>query len=131
MTDRPFGVALIAILIGIDAILQLLAALAFFGVSSVGFFSTSYVGPAAVLMMLGILMLLVGIVEMIVAVSMWHLEKWTWMLAVIIAWISVVFDFIAAFVGTQTWGMALVSMIVPVIVLFYMYMSNVQKAFGR
>lgn len=130
MKERPFGVALIAILIGIEAVLNVLAALAFMGVSAVGFFATVN-GPAAVLMLMAIVVLAIGVIELIVAVSMWHMERWTWMLTVIISWISILFDFIGGIAGTTTWGMSFLSMVIPVIVLIYFYQPGVQKAFGR
>lgn len=131
MKNRPFGVSLIAILIGIEAVLQILSALALFGISTVGIFETPYYGAATAIMIIGIVALLIGIVELVVSASMWSMEGWTWVLTVIICWIDIVFDIINAFVNAQTFGATILSLIIPVIVLIYFYQSNVRKEFGK
>lgn len=131
MQNRPFGVALISIIVAIEAIFQILAALAMFGLSTAGFFTTTYAGASAVIMAIGIIALVVGIIELVVAAGMWSMESWTWVLAVIISWIDVVFDIVGAFVNSQSFAATLVSIIVPVIVLIYFYQPGVRKAFGR
>jgi len=131
MQNRPFGVALISIIVAIEAIFQILAALAMFGLSTAGFFTTTYTGASAVIMAIGIIALVVGIIELVVAAGMWSMESWTWVLAVIISWIDVVFDIVGAFVNSQSFAATLVSIIVPVIVLIYFYQPGVRKAFGR
>lgn len=131
MQNRPFGVALVSIIIAIEAILQILAALAMFGLSTAGFFATPYVGAATVVLAIAVIALVIGIIELVVAAAMWSLEGWAWILTVIICWIDVVFDIINAFVNAQTFAATLVSLIIPVVVLIYFYQPGVRKAFGR
>ena len=131
MQNRPWGVALISILVGIEAILQIIAGLALFGMTSFALFSTPYTGAVTVILVIGVIALIIGIVELVVASAMWSMERWAWILTVIICWIDLVFDIINAFVNAQTFGAALLSMIIPLIVLIYFYQDNVRKAFGK
>lgn len=131
MKDRPLGIAIIGILVAIEAILQILACLALFGVSTVGLFATPFTGPMAALLALSSIALIIGIVELVVASGLWSMEKWAWVVAVIVLWIDVVFDVIGGIIQTQSWGAVLLSLIIPVIVLIYMYMPGVRKVFDK
>jgi len=131
MKNRPFGLAIIAILVGIEAVIQILASLALFGVSTVGLFATPYTGPMAAVLALSSLALIIGIIELAVASGLWTMEKWAWVIATIVLWIDVVFDVIAGIIKTQSWTAVLVSLIIPVIVLIYLYMPGVRKVFDK
>ncbi|MCL5795376.1 MAG: hypothetical protein M1338_03385 [Patescibacteria group bacterium] len=131
MKTRPFGVALIAILVAIEAILQILASLAMFGVSSFGLFITPYTGAAAALLIIASVALIIGVIELVVASGLWSMEKWAWIVAVAVTWIDLVFDVIGGFVNSQSWSAVFASIIIPVIVLIYLYQGGVQKAFNR
>lgn len=115
----------------IEAIFQILAALALMGISMMGLFATPYIGASVALTVLGVIAIIIGLIELAVGSGMWALEKWAWVVAVIVCWIDVVFDVIGGFAGVQSWGAVFVSMIIPVLVLVYLYQSSVQKAFGR
>lgn len=128
---RTFGIALISIVVAIEAIFQILAALAMFGLSTAGFFTTPYTGVAGVILAIGILTLVIGIVELVVAAGMWSMEYWTWMLAVIICWIDIIFDIIGGFIYTQTFAATVVSMIIPLIVLIYFYQPKIRQLFVK
>ncbi len=131
MKTRPFGVALIAILVAIEAILQILAALAMFGVSTFGIFITPYIGVAAALFVIAGVALIIGIIELVVASGLWSMEKWAWTVAVAVVWIDLVFDAIGGFVNSQSWAAVFASIIIPVVVLIYLYQNGVRKAFER
>jgi len=131
MKERPFGVSLIAVLIIIEAIFQIIAALAMMGISMIGFFATPYIGASVALTVFGVIAIIVGLIQLAVGSGMWSLEKWAWIFAVVVLWIDVIFDILGGFAGVQSWGAALVSMIIPVIVLIYLYSEGVRKAFGR
>ena len=130
MKERPFGLSLIAILVVVEAILQILAALALFGLSLAGIFTIVYAGPGLVALMLGIIALIVGIVELAVGMGLWSMEKWAWVVTIIVVWIDLIFDIIGGIAGTMTFSSTLISMIIPVIVLIYLYQGNIRKLFG-
>jgi len=131
MKDRPLGLSIISILVGIEAILQILASLALFGLSVAGMFTVTYAGPGLVLLILGLIILIVGIVELAVAMGLWSGEKWAWTVTMIVVWIDIVFDIIGGFVGTQSFTATIVSMILPLIVLIYMYQGGIRKLFDK
>ena len=129
MKDRPFGVTFIAILLSVEAIFQIIAALALFGVSIAGFFTTSYTGAATVIFALGTVSLMVGVIELAVSAGFFSMAKWAWVVAVMVAWIDVVFDVINGLAQAQSFSAVLISMIIPVVVLVYLYQKNIRKLF--
>lgn len=130
MKKLPFGIGVLAVLVIIEAILQIFAAFGLFGISSLGFFVASF-GPSFALFTMGIIFLLIGFVELAVGVGLFNMERWAWTLTVIILWIDVVVDAMAGFIQVQSFGSVLLSMLIPVIVLMYMYTKNVRKQFSR
>lgn len=131
MKDRPIGVSIIAVVLGIEAVLQILAALGMFGLAAAGAFTIVYSGPAVIALIVGILFLIIGIIELVVTMGLWNLEGWAWTVAAIVTWIDVIFDVIGGFVGTQGWGAAFLSMIIPLLLLIYLYQSGVRQAFNK
>lgn len=129
MNNRPFGVALISILLGIEGILQIIAGLVLMGIMTFAFFAADSSVSAGLLMFIGVVALIAGIIELIVAAGMWNLKRWTWILAVLILWIDLILDLVSGFTLTQTWGSVIVSMIIPLIVLIYLYQGGVKNAF--
>ena len=120
--------AIIAILVIIEAMLQLLAAFGMFGVSSLSFFVAQF-GASFALSTIGLIFLIVGLVELAVGIGLFNMEKWAWMLTVIVVWIDLVSDIIAAIIGVQPFNAVFMSMIIPVVVLIYMYQGGVRKHF--
>ena len=131
MKTRPFGVALIAILVAIEAILQILGALGLFGISSLGFFAAATVLPAAALFMFAIVILVVGLVELAVSCGLWAMEKWAWVVTLIVLWIDIIFDLLSGIIGSQSWSAVLISLILPVIVLIYLNMPKIREHFSK
>lgn len=129
MKKLPFGVALIAILVIIEAILQILAAFGLFGISSLGFFVAEF-APSFALFMIGILFLVIGLIELAVGIGLFNMERWAWLLTVIVVWIDLVADLIAGFIQVQSFNSVIISAIIPLIVLIYMYQGHVRKKFA-
>ncbi len=128
MKKLPAGVAIIAILVIIEAILQLLAAFGLFGVSSLSFFTAEFIAGAG-LTALAIVFLVIGLIELAVGIGLFNMERWAWVLTVIVVWVDLVIDIIAAIVKAQTFGAFFLSAIIPLIVLIYMYQGSVRKSF--
>ena len=129
MKDRPFGVALISLLVAVEAILQVLAALGLFGLSVAGLFETPYTGAGAALMAIGITVFIIGFVQLIVAAGLWNMHRWAWLVAVIVAWVDVVFDVIGGVAGTHTLTATVWSLVIPIVVLVYLYQPTVKRLF--
>lgn len=131
MRNRPFGVSLISILMIIDAIIGMFAAFAMLGLSVFGLFDVPYIGTAVALSVIGIFVLLITIIELVVAAGLWSLEKWAWIVAVIVCWIDIIFGVISGIINVQTFSSVLLGIIIPLIVLFYLYSENVRKSFDK
>lgn len=130
--ERSVGVSIISILLMIGAIIEIIAAFAIFGLGSVGI--TGLLGPAMTIpavaaMTIGILILIIGLVELLVAGGLWATQKWAWVIAVIVLWIDIVFDIIGGLIGTQAWGGVFLSLIIPVIVLIYLSTGSIKSEF--
>lgn len=131
MRNRPFGVSLISILVAIDAVIGMFAAFAMLGLSVFSFFDVPHIGAAFALSVIGIFVLIITLVQLVVAAGLWSLEKWAWMVAVVICWIDVIFGAISGIINAQTFGAVLLGIVIPLIVLFYLYSEGVRKAFSR
>lgn len=130
MKKLPFGIGVIATLVVIEAILELLAAFGLFGISSLSFLVVA-LGPSFALFALGIMLLIIGLIELAVGIGLFNMEKWAWSLTVIVVWIDLVADVFSGLIEAQTFSSVMWSMIIPVIVLVYMYKKNVRKQFSR
>ncbi len=93
--ERPLGVAVLAVLIGIFAALWLLAGiLLLFGTTlGLGLGIPSFFGAAGLL--LAAMVLLVGAVILAVATGLWDLRMWALALAVIVLLLELVLDALA------------------------------------
>lgn len=130
MKKLPFGIALIGILVLIEAVLELMAAFGLFGVSTLAFFQSAFAASYA-FTTIGILFLVIGLVELAVGIGLFNMERWAWSVTVIVVWIDLVADFFAAMIRAQSFGAFLLSLIIPVIVLAYMYQPKIRKHFTR
>ena len=75
-----------------------------------------------------ILMLLVSVVEMSVATGLWQLLKWAWMTAVAVVLVTIVVNVVSIFASVQL-PTIIISIVIDVIVLVYLYSGNVRRAF--
>lgn len=128
MKKLPLGVAVIAVLVIIEAILEILAAFGLFGIGSLGVF-VAEVAPGFALIMIGVLFLVIGLIELAVGMGLFNMERWAWLLTVIVVWIDLVADVLAGFLQVQSFNSVLLSVIIPLVVLIYMYQGNVRKRF--
>ena len=76
-----------------------------------------------------VVFLIIGLVELAVGICLFNMERWAWVLTVLVVWVDLVFDIMAAIIKAQTFGAVLLSIVIPVIVLIYMYQGGVRKSF--
>jgi hypothetical protein len=115
---RPAGVTIIAILLFIAGVAGILSALAGFGIF----------GGDKALLAYPILLLLVSVVQMSVATGLWQLLRWAWMTTVVVVLVTIVVNVVSIFASVQLPSI-IVSIVIDVIVLFYLYSGNVRRAF--
>lgn len=133
---RPTGITILAILEFIGAISGILggiALLALGGASVVGGGNVGgggYFVSGAVLLILGVVALVLGVVALVLGYGYWTLQPWAWPLGIGLQILGLVVDVISivrgAFVGSQC-----LSIIISVIVLFYLTGPEVRHAFRR
>jgi hypothetical protein len=119
--QRPLGVTIIAIVVGIQGALLLIGgALALFGIF--------VPGVGGVFAIIGIITILVGLLLLYFAMSLWTLKPWAFWATVIIEIINVVFGLIALFSSREyvnIFGLILSA----IILIYFLADSNVRAAF--
>lgn len=114
--SRPVGITIIAVLIGVGAVLGVVAGV---GAITLG----------AVL--LGLLTLVLSGAYLYVAWGLWHLKPWAWLLTIIVQGLGLLSDVISVAVGAAT-GADYLSMLLGVIIIVYLLTDkNVRAAFNR
>jgi hypothetical protein len=126
--ERPIGVTILAILAGVAAVLAAIHALQFLGIFpffigpsgyKVHYFSFWYA------LMYGLLVW----VYIWLTMALWRVEPGAWMFLVIVTLFYLILDFFMLF-GATTWEDVSVSVIFNAIILLYVMLPGVRRAFG-
>ncbi len=134
--DRPLGVAVIAVLMVIAAILMLLAGLALIGVGVIGILPLELITDipgmgflAGVLLTgLGFIVIIFGLVGIFAGWGLWVGRMWAWWLTIILAVIGVLISLPGLLSGG--WG-AIVPIAIYLIIIYYLTRPHVKTFFGR
>ena len=126
MKERPIGVTILAILAGVAAVLAAINALQFLGIFPffIGSVPFRTVNIFYALMWLLLVWVYVWLVQML-----WRVDPAAWMFLVIITIFELIFDVIAL-LGGSSWQNVSVSFIVNAIILLYVMLPGVRRAFG-
>ncbi|TME05732.1 MAG: hypothetical protein E6I80_15980 [Chloroflexi bacterium] len=126
MKERPIGVTILAILAGIAAVLAAINALQFLGIFPffIGSVPVRTVNFFYALMWLLLVWVYVWLVQML-----WRVDPAAWMFLVIITIFELIFDVIAL-LGGSSWQNVSVSFLVNAIILLYVMLPGVRRAFG-
>lgn len=112
-SERPLGVTILSVLGYIGAILMALSGIsviAFGGLaSSLGVLGLMF---GSVGIIAGVMLLAMGIITFAVSYGLWNLKKWAWTVAIILEGLSVLGNLMS---------MSIVGIIIPVIVVYYLY----------
>lgn len=130
---RPVGVSIIAVLVGIEAVILLfLAIISLFLVVLPGWTASTGGGPTGariVALVVGLLFLLFGAVSFFLAYGLWTLKRWAFLWVVIVEGASVIFGMVGFLLGSQG-GRSIWSLIIPIAILLYFLLdSRVRAAF--
>ncbi len=141
-TDRPTGVAVMAIVAGVAGVADLLAGLGDIGMGG-GFLGDLGFGATldGIMTAIGLGLVAVGALGLATAFGLWSGRNWAWLIArlwaslCIIAGIvgvglsllsdRIVTEIAATMIGTAVPG------VVAAVVLWYLYQPHVKAAFGR
>jgi hypothetical protein len=119
--QRPLGVTIVAILMGIQGLL-----LVFVGI--LAFFGIFVPGVGGVFFVLAIITLLMGLLILYFASSLWTLKRWAFWATVIIEIINVVFGLVALFSGGEK-GNIFGLILSAIILIYFLADSHVRAAF--
>ena len=128
--QRPTGITILAVLALVGGVFYLLSALAsgFLG----GGLAATFVGTGVggLFALLGIVALVLGIAYLAFAYGAWTLKPWGWILGVAIAVVGLALSLVYVLQGDAITNQ-LISVVVDIIILYYLNTPDVKKAFGR
>lgn len=136
---RPMGITILALLALIGGVFGLLGGLALIGLGGVaggviGGTTGAAVGGFAVLV--GLIVLIGAALYLAFAYGAWTLKPWGWALGVIGALWGIVSRLVAVLMSSDIFGnlfslSTIVSVAVPIAILYYLNTPVVKSAFGR
>lgn len=134
---RPLGVSIMAILLGIQGLVELVIAVLAIGALVALGHALSVHGHTRVATVvdvlgwvLGIIPLVVGVVTLILAFGLWALKRWAFWATVFFTAVILLRQIVEFIRPHDTVGLILVGMIIPVVILLYLFADpNVHAAF--
>lgn len=131
--QRPLGVTIIAVVLLIEGILELLAAiLAFAAAHAVHVHVRNVLGLAGDVFAntIGVIALIIAIITLLVAWGLFTLKRWAFWTVVIVEVITIIQHILQFFQPDANTTTVIIGLILPVIILLYMLLdANVRRAF--
>lgn len=135
--QRPLGVTIIAVLLGIEGLFELIAGIVLIiaanslsrTIISHGHRITAhFVSTAGIA--LGSIAIVIGVITLLFVFGLWTLRRWAFWAVVIIEGLTLLWGILALVRQTGTTGGTIAGMIIPAIVLIYFLLdANVRRAF--
>ncbi len=129
MQQRPTGVTILAILAIIGGVLGLCGSISLLGLGGLTAVSGE-VSTGATAGIFGGLGIISSVLYLAFGVGAWLLKPWAWILGVIGAGLSIVSN-VLSLVGGGTLIAAVIGLIIPVVILWYLFRPEIKAAFGR
>jgi len=130
--NRPMGVTILAILAFIGGALQLatgVAAVAFGGLAGAAVGGTEGAAVGGLVAISGLFLIVLGVVALLAGFGLWQLKPWAWLLTIAWAILGLVSAALTLLSGDVT--SAIISAIIPAVVIWYLNRPDVKAAFGR
>jgi hypothetical protein len=124
---RPTGVTILAVLAAIGGVLGLLAGLFALGIG--GAVAASSGGLGGLLGIVGIIAIAQGVLGLAFAYGAWTLKPWGWTLGIAAEVVSLAIS--AYYVIDGNAGGQVVSIVIALAILYYLFTPAVKAAFGR
>ena len=126
---RPQGVTILAILAAIGGVLGLLAGIFALGIG--GAVAAAGSGALGGLVgVLGIVALAQGALALAFAYGAWMLKPWAWTLGIVAFGLSLALS-VLNIIGGGDIGSQVISIVIGVAILYYLFTPAVKQAFGR
>jgi len=130
LSSRPPGVTVLAVLHIVLAILLLLGALALMAVSmGLPELLPHFRGLAVRSASVGFILLVFVLVEFLLAYGLWNAKGWAWMASLVFAVFGIVFSVLSIFLRPGVGE--LLSLVVDLLIVYYLMQPSVQNYFGR
>lgn len=119
MPGRPLGVAIISILLGIFGFFTLLGGILIVVLSNytISLGGSNLFGASGT--PLGVLLFVLGLIELAVALGLWHLRMWALVLAVLVLLLEVLGPLVSIVLG-RAGVSAILGILIPLILLIYL-----------
>jgi len=125
---RPIGITILAVLAVLATVLSVIVASDLIGTGTTTG-STSRLGGLAPV--LGVVLILVGALNLVLAYGFWTLKSWAWPLGVGLWAASIVLDVLQYLNDNSLLVTMAISVLIGVAVLYYLFRPQVKAAFGR
>jgi hypothetical protein len=127
---RPTGVTIIGVLQIIGGILRILSALTLLGLAGLGLAGGAEEEYGALAIIIGIVMLIIGLAYFYLGWSMLGLRPWAWTFTLILNIIAVIAVIIELIADGFDWNVV-VGVVIPLVIVYYLYTERVRQAFGK
>jgi uncharacterized membrane protein (DUF2068 family) len=124
---RPTGVVIVAIVFLLGALLNIVTSTDVLGIMGAG----GARNPGDLDIPVGVLMLVSAVLLIIGAYGLWVLAPWGWMLGVVVMAAGLVLNVLQYLNDNTLLVPMLVSALIPVAILWYLFQPHVRAAFGR
>lgn len=131
--QRPLGVTIMAVVLLIEGVFELIAAiLAFVAAHVVHRHYHNILGAAAgtISNAVGVIALIVAILTLLVAYGLFTLKRWAFWTVIVVEIIAILDSVLKFFQATPNYTSLIIGLILPVAILLYMFLdANVRRAF--
>lgn len=129
---RPVGVTILGVLAIVAGALELLGSLPYLGLTLGlrGFTGPLVTSTASFAMTVGVVMLLIGALEIAFGIGALRLSHWAWTFGVTLSVIAIVVAVAQMFAFGFPMG-AILWAVIPIVILAYLYTHDVRDAFGH
>jgi hypothetical protein len=127
MQQRPTGITILAVLSAIGGVLSIFSGLiVVMGGGILGAASGS-ASVGLLVILLGVITLILGVVGIALAYGFWTVAPWAWPLGVALELVNVALTIVG---GTSIFS-AIINVLIPGIILYYLNQPGIRKLFGR
>jgi uncharacterized membrane protein (DUF2068 family) len=123
--QRPTGVTILAVVAAIGGILSLLGGLGLLGLGAI----LAVVGGGFAFLF-GLIFIALGVAELVIAYGFWTLKTWAWTWGITLEAISVLLSLIELVLGYGGISSLVINIVVAGIVIYYLNMPDIRKAFA-
>ncbi len=125
--QRPTGVTILAVVAAIGGLLSLLGGLSLLGLGAV---FAAYTGLGGLAALFGLIIIVLGVAELALAYGFWGLRSWAWTWGITIEAVGVVIALVELVLGYGGISGFVVGLVVAGIVIYYLNMPDIRKAFA-